>query len=198
MKFFILLLTLLTMYIPAAYAVNLADPGADAIVVWDDDDDPEEEFALIGTGLAFDGSTLSVDAILAEYAGVNPTAAGLSILDDADVAAILVTLGLTVGSDVQAYAANLDEYAAVNPTAAALSILDDATVAAILKTLGANHGSIIRIFLLMGAILSGFGTFFGTMAGIISAKAVRQSRSVLTVSNSGSLSSWLSLLYARG
>jgi len=38
---------------------------------------------------------------------------------------------------------------------------------AILKTIGATHASIIRIFLLMGIILSGFGTIVGTLAGIL-------------------------------
>jgi lipoprotein-releasing system permease protein len=37
---------------------------------------------------------------------------------------------------------------------------------AILKTIGASHASIIRIFLLMGMFLSGFGTLLGCLAGI--------------------------------
>lgn len=38
---------------------------------------------------------------------------------------------------------------------------------AILKTIGASQNSIIRIFLLMGMILSGFGTLTGALAGIV-------------------------------
>ena len=38
---------------------------------------------------------------------------------------------------------------------------------AILKTIGTSHGSIVRIFLLMGMILSGLGTMVGAMLGII-------------------------------
>lgn len=38
---------------------------------------------------------------------------------------------------------------------------------AILKTIGASHASIVRIFLLMGVILSSFGTLAGALLGII-------------------------------
>lgn len=38
---------------------------------------------------------------------------------------------------------------------------------AILKTIGASHASIIRIFLLMGIILSTLGTLTGTLVGIV-------------------------------
>ncbi len=38
---------------------------------------------------------------------------------------------------------------------------------AILKTIGATHVSIIRIFLMMGMILSGLGTLVGTLSGIL-------------------------------
>jgi len=38
---------------------------------------------------------------------------------------------------------------------------------AILKTIGATHASVVRIFLLMGLILSGFGTCLGAVLGIL-------------------------------
>ncbi len=41
---------------------------------------------------------------------------------------------------------------------------------AILKTIGATHSSIVRVFLLMGMILSGLGTLTGAVSGILLAK----------------------------
>ena len=41
---------------------------------------------------------------------------------------------------------------------------------AILKTIGATHASIIRVFILMGIILSGLGTVVGAASGILLAK----------------------------
>lgn len=110
------------------------------------------------------GTTIQpYSANLTEYATVNPTAAGLALLDDADASAQRTTLGLgtaattnstdyataaqgaladtavqpeDIGVSVQAYSANLDEYAAVNPTTAGLALLDDADAAAQRTTLG--------------------------------------------------------------
>lgn len=79
-------------------------------------------------------------ANLAEYAAVNPTAAGLALLDDVDAAAQRATMG------AQAYSANLDEYAAVNPTAAGLALLDDADASAQRTTLGLVIGTDIQAY----------------------------------------------------
>jgi len=38
---------------------------------------------------------------------------------------------------------------------------------AILKTVGATHASVMRVFLLMGTLLSGMGTILGTMLGLL-------------------------------
>jgi len=63
-------------------------------------------------GLVIGTNVQAYSANLDEYAAVNPTAAGLALLDDADAAAQRTTLGLgdaatgTIGSTVQAYDAD--------------------------------------------------------------------------------------------
>lgn len=56
---------------------------------------------------ALGSSFQSASANLTEYAAVNPTAAGLALLDDADATAQRATLGLVIGTDVEAHTAGL-------------------------------------------------------------------------------------------
>jgi hypothetical protein len=85
--------------------------------------------ARTNLGLAIGSNVQAYSANLDEYAAVNPTAAGLALLDDADAAAQRTTLGLAIGSDVAAYLAPTTGWAAATGTATRTTF-DTATVTA--------------------------------------------------------------------
>lgn len=70
--------------------------------------------ARTSLGLIIGTDVQAYSANLTEYAAVNPTTAGLALLDDVDASAQRTTLGLAIGTDVQAYDADLTALAGLD------------------------------------------------------------------------------------
>lgn len=96
-----------TVYVSSGTDVAVADGGTGASTAAD---------ARTNLGLVIGTDVQAYSANLDEYAAVNPTAAGLALLDDADASAQRTTLGLAIGTDVQAYDADLSAIAALAKT----------------------------------------------------------------------------------
>lgn len=91
-------------------------------------------------GLVIGTNVQAWSANLDEYAAVNPSAFALTILDDADAAAVRATLGLTIGTHVQAYDADLTTWAGLTPSANAQSLVTAADYAAMRALLDLEAG----------------------------------------------------------
>ena len=72
--------------------------------------------ARASLGLIIGTDVQAYSANLTEYAAVNPTTAGLALLDDVDASAQRTTLGLAIGTDVQAHDADLTAIGALAKT----------------------------------------------------------------------------------
>lgn len=120
----------------------------------------------ISTGLLLTGSVLSVSAVLQEYHAVNPTAAGLALLDDAAASNQRTTLGLVIDTNVQAYSSVLDTYAGIDPSADVQSVLGCADEAAIRTFLDLEAGT---DFYSMTAAAAAFEAELDDSAGLLAA-----------------------------
>ena len=97
-----------------SFAGVVTDPNADRLVFWDDSAG-QVNFMTLGTGLAFNGTSLELDGDLQDISGLTPTDGGVIIGDGTDFvvesgAALRTSIGVAIGSDVLAYDANLQAF----------------------------------------------------------------------------------------
>lgn len=80
-------------------------------------------------------------ANLTEWAGINPSANGASLVSAADYAAMRTLLDLEAGTDFNAYSANLAEWSGINPSANGGSLVAAADYAAMRALLDLEVGT---------------------------------------------------------